>query len=203
MGMRKCSNSTMGNDYEIRGETVVLFLKRRNGNHIEALVDVADLPKVQSFPGVWYANWNKRGRMFRVKGTTRKYSEMGRKMVYFSRFLLDAPKGLEVDHINHDPLDNRRRNLRLVDRGGNGQNRRGATKRSKTGIRGVFWCKEQGKWRAQIEINHRTCHIGYFDNLADAENAAIAARATYMPYSSEAFQIGGGDNGRRANPDSE
>lgn len=62
---------------------------------------------------------------------------IGRKTTYMHRFLLDAPDGMYVDHINHDTLDNRRANLRLVSNQENNTNRNGAYNTSKTGIRGV------------------------------------------------------------------
>ena len=45
------------------------------------------------------------------------------KYIYLHRFLLDAPDGVEVDHINGDPSDNTRRNLRLCTRQQNAQNK--------------------------------------------------------------------------------
>ncbi len=177
----------MTNDYEVRGEMVVLFLNRRDGSRIETLVDIADLPRIQAFPGKWRAKWDRSARAFYVQGiATRKYSEMGRKMVYLSRFIMNAPVDLEVDHINHNPLDNRRCNLRLVDKSGNAQNRRGANRNGKTGIRGVSWHKEMGKWMASIRVHGKQHRIGYFDNLEEAARAVEAARAKYMPYSPDA-----------------
>lgn len=43
--------------------------------------------------------------------------------------------------------------------------------RSTSGIKGVSYCKREGKWRAHIYHNKEKIHIGYFDTL---ENATIA-----------------------------
>ena len=177
----------MSNNYKDEGDTAVLVIKRRDGTVLEVLIDSVDLPRVQSFPGVWMACWDKTVGAFRVNGTTRKRSGMGRTRVCLSRFLMDAPEGLEVDHINHNPLDNRRCNLRVVSKSGNQQNRQGAEACSGSGIRGVSWCKRTGKWRAHIKVNGKKRSFGYFSNIADAEKAVIAARAAHMPYSAEAF----------------
>lgn len=55
----------------------------------------------------------------------------------------------DVDHINHDGLDNRRENLRPATRSqqnGNQRVRAGGTSRFK----GVTWNRATGKWRARI-----------------------------------------------------
>ncbi|MDR2485549.1 MAG: HNH endonuclease, partial [Treponema sp.] len=45
------------------------------------------------------------------------------KIVWLHRFIIDAPEGFEVDHINLDTLDNRKANLRVCTRAQNMHNR--------------------------------------------------------------------------------
>lgn len=78
----------------------------------------------------WYAIQNMMGGYYvstRAEGTT----------IYLHRLITHAPKGVYVDHINHDTLDNRRANLRLCTNRQNNENRAGAYKNSQSGIRGV------------------------------------------------------------------
>jgi hypothetical protein len=56
-------------------------------------------------------------------------------------------KGYEVDHINGDKLDNRRSNLRVVTHAENMKHQRRPLGRS--GIRGIVWDNESGKWRVR------------------------------------------------------
>lgn len=51
-------------------------------------------------------------------------SRQGKNTIHMGRLILNCPVGMEVDHINHDKLDNRRANLRIVTRSQNCANRR-------------------------------------------------------------------------------
>jgi hypothetical protein len=85
----------------------------------------------------------------------------------------------QVDHINGDRTDNRWLNLRLAN---NQQNRRNSKKHrnNTSGIKGVSWDKNAGKWRAHIRINYKLKALGRFDNIEDARDAYQAAiKAAY------------------------
>ena len=90
------------------------------------------------------------------------------------RLILNAMKGMDVDHINHDGLDNRRSNLRLCTRSENLRNQRAL--RSSTGLKGIHLDK-RGRWTAYIKPNAQKSHkfLGYFDNAIDAAVAYDAA----------------------------
>jgi hypothetical protein len=96
------------------------------------------------------------------------------------------PDGLEVDHINHIPSDNRFCNLRLASKSENGQNRSGATSQSLTKVRGVSWDCKRGKYSAEVMVRGVKKYRSRHASLAEAEKAVIAARAKHQPYSSDA-----------------
>ena len=72
-----------------------------------------------------------------------------------------SPKGLVVDHINHNGLDNRKDNLRFVTQAQNNQNSR-SHKNSTSDYKGVFWLKQRNKWRALIGNKGKQISLGCF-----------------------------------------
>ncbi len=75
-----------------------------------------------------------------------------------------------VDHINNLKTDNRISNLRWSTIQQNNFNY-SLSKKNTSGVRGVIWFKETKKWRAQIKINNKSIHLGYFVNIEDAKLA--------------------------------
>lgn len=91
------------------------------------------------------------------------------KSVYLHRFILNFPKG-KVDHIDGNPLNNRRSNLRVCTQQENTMNKRGS-KSSSSKFKGVSWLKRDKRWYACINKNYKTYAIGYFKNEVDAAKA--------------------------------
>ena len=80
----------------------------------------------------------------------------------------NIPEGLCIDHINGNKIDNRIENLRLVTQRENCQNR----KKHRDGeLAGVSYYKIKKKYRAQIMINNKNVHIGYYQTDKEANNA--------------------------------
>lgn len=84
------------------------------------------------------------------------------------------PKGIQIDHRCNNRLCVRPDHLRLATGKQNEENRTGANKNSKSGVRGVYW--HQGRWRACVWHNRKRFDAGAFDSLDDAEAAVIAKR---------------------------
>jgi hypothetical protein len=101
------------------------------------------------------------------------------KTILMHRQIMCAPSGMEVDHINHDSLDNRRVNLRVCTHAQNGANQR---KQSGTSSRfkGVTWDKSRQKWLAQIMVNRCHINLGRFVLEEDAARAYNRAASTHF-----------------------
>lgn len=94
---------------------------------------------------------------------------------YLHRHLLNLEVGSldEGDHLNGDPLDNRRVNLRVATRQQNAQN---VERPNATGYRGVT-ILPNGRYRAYGSVGGRQTHLGVFDASEDAAEAALRWRA--------------------------
>ena len=93
-----------------------------------------------------------------------------RKAVYLHRVIMCAELGQVVDHINGNPLDNRKSNLRICTQSDNLCNT-SMRRDNKSGVKGVSFAKHVKKWCAQIKYKGEKFHLGYFDNIDDAAAA--------------------------------
>lgn len=76
----------------------------------------------------------------------------------------------EIDHRNGERADNRFSNLREATCTQNRCNTK-RTSRNTSGVKGVSWHAQAGRWMAQITVERRHVHLGLFVNLDDAANA--------------------------------
>lgn len=77
-----------------------------------------------------------------------------------------ASKGMVIDHINQNRLDNRKENLRYLPHRSNLINS-GAPVNNTSGIRGVRWDKSRNKWIAYIGMGERH-YVKIFNQLEQA-----------------------------------
>lgn len=123
-----------------------------------AIIDEDDFELLSRYK--WYAA--KRGYGFYAQ----RHSE--RKLLQMHRVITNAPKGMDVDHINGNTLDNRKKNLRVVSRSQNEWNRT-KQRNNTTGYKGVTF--KEGKYLARIRVFKKLHHLGYFKEKVDAANA--------------------------------
>jgi hypothetical protein len=82
----------------------------------------------------------------------------------------------DIDHINQNKKDNRIANLRDVDRATNLQNQSMPQCNNKSNRRGVHWDKNKNKWVAQLSVNGKKKHIGYFDDADEAYKSYVCKK---------------------------
>jgi hypothetical protein len=132
-----------------------------NKDNLFTLVDDNDYDYLSQFK--WYFDGRK---IYRT--VTIRYS--------LHREITKCPINLVVDHINHNPLDNTRKNLRICTHAQNTANSR-KRRNSKSLFKGV---KQKGqKWIAR----YRHKHLGTFDSIELAARAYNkAAQEKYGEY---------------------
>lgn len=90
-----------------------------------------------------------------------------RKPEWMHRVINKTPKEFLTDHINHNKLDNRKKNLRAVSASLNLLNR-GVRKDNKSGYTGVYWHKQHKKWYVQINFLGEHIFVGLFNSKQQA-----------------------------------
>lgn len=152
---------------------------------LTAIVDDSDYQWLSQWK--WCAFAQGRDKFRAVRGAR----ENGRyKSVLMHRAIMQPSPGMTVDHINGNPLDNRRENLRVCEHGLNLLNRRAnLTGRKTSRFKGVYWQKDIGRWRARF----REQYLGTFTcEVVAAEAYDRAARAHNPDFARLNFPGGGG-----------
>lgn len=141
-------------------------LQSTNGHII--FLDQEDLEWAATM--TWTA-WEIRGKLY----------ARNQKNKYMHRLISGVTKRTEeVDHINGDSLDNRRKNLRVVTHKQNQENR--AYSYGQCGVRGVTMTKH-GRYQAAVKINGKRLYFGTYDTIEEAGEAALQGRLKYMTHS--------------------
>jgi len=102
---------------------------------------------------------------------------VGSVRILFHRLIMNAPEGSDIDHINHNILDNRKCNLRICSTQQNLQN---SHKRKDNTSRYKGVCKSGKKWSATIQINGKRKNLGTFESPKFAAIAYNLAAKKYF-----------------------
>lgn len=103
------------------------------------------------------------------------------KTVFLHRVIMGNPKGKIIDHKNRIRLDCTRGNLRVTDKYGNARNS-GFRCHNTSGYRGVYFCRQTGRWRAEIRVKGKGIKLGRFNSK---EEAAIVYDVAAIKYHGE------------------
>lgn len=129
-----------------------------------AVIDDEDFERVSKFK--WSYTNKKPARSGYATGNAGQRTKQ-----QLARFILRAPKNVEVDHINHNGLDNRKKNLRLVTRSQNKFNLKKYTNNT-TGYKGVFRDRRTPpltkEFLAKISVYKKQINLGRYKTAKEA-----------------------------------
>jgi hypothetical protein len=148
-----------------------------------AIVDACDYDRVSQFK--WCAQYCPRsGQYYAVCHVkSEPGSKCRQRRIIMHRFLMNAPKGSIVDHINPaETLDNRRScNLRFATNSQSQQNRRKQSNNA-CGFKGVSFDKHLGRYRAYVKADGQLIYLG---SRSTPEAAHELYRAAALEYYGE------------------
>jgi hypothetical protein len=163
---------------------VIIYLKKRNGETYETYIDLEDFDKVDKLHVSWhirevYNTKNKYARYTTYLGKINGKEAHG--AVYLHQLVLgvDSKTIGVIDHINHNTLDNRKSNLRIIEQIHNTKNRQGKNSNNTSGYRNV---SKIGKWWVvQLQIEGKNTQLKKFplDQVHEAGAYAEEMRKQY------------------------
>ena len=128
-----------------------------------ALVDDEDFDELNQYK--WHAYYDPNTKSYRAITS-----------ISMHRKIMNTPRGMQTDHINHNTLDNRKQNLRICTHRQNQYNRV-KHKNTTSKYKGVYLAKQKYKdkiyryWMAYIFFNGKSINLGHFKTEIQAAHA--------------------------------
>ena len=95
------------------------------------------------------------------------------------RLIVACPNDMMIDHINGNPLDNRKSNLRICSNSENQQNT--SSRGGSSQYKNVSYSKRYDKWFAKFRFNGKEHFCGYHDTEEQARESVLKKRREICP----------------------
>lgn len=154
------------NDISINKNYAEISLYDKNCKEItQTKIDIMDIRCCKLEDYKWHLGYN-------GYAVTNTYEGDKRIILKLHQLIIGKKKGLVIDHINHDRLDNRKQNLRHCTIAENCRNQK------KKDV-GVTWHKVAKKWHAEIIYNKKRYYLGLFKDKKEALKKRLQAEKKY------------------------
>lgn len=142
-----------------------------------AIVDAEDYERLSRW------NWHLSGSIARNNFYAARGTRVGGKhrLIRLHHAVLGLDGGIMVDHVDGDPLNCRKSNLRICNAAGNSQNHK-RTSRNKSGHTGINWHPTNKQWIVRVGSGRARKYIGGFKTL---EAAVVARNAAFAEHYGE------------------
>lgn len=159
------------NIYNVIGNTTELIIKSKKYGDVKFIVDTCFIDLLKEYP--WCVR-NYRNNFYACA------NKDDNKNIALHRLITKCPKGLMVDHINHNTLDNRVSNLKICTNKENQHNRK-----SFEGVRKTDW-----GYQVQIRVDNKIKCLGTYKTFEEGKEVRIKAENEYRPYTKEINKYG-------------
>lgn len=141
------------NDYVIKDDIAIFNTYGQNNiKNGEFIIDREDVEKIK------YKKWRlSASHVVTGQSALKKQRDVAHVIMGVSKE--DCQNGLVVDHINGDPLDNRKKNLRVCTQSDNIKNKSFFSKNT-SGFIGVSYDKKRNSFDSEIHNESIRCHLG-------------------------------------------
>lgn len=129
--------------------------------------DIEDYDNIKNY--TWAENCN--GYVIATNGNTNR--------IFLHNIVMNNHSNMIVDHISGNTKDNRKNNLRFVNRSQNAMNAK-LPSNNTSGVKGVSYSKKFNKWRAYITLNKKQINLGMYSIFEDAVFARKQAEEKYF-----------------------
>lgn len=182
------------NKYIIKDDITEIYLKKRNKETEICIIDTEDLQRLIDFNVTWYIKFNKNNKTNYVIANIYNGKINGKlqnSTITLQTFILNTRTGdsknrIIVDHKDHNPMNNKKENLRIIINQNNSRHRKGKNINNTSGYRNVSWDKKNNNWMVQLQVEGKNKILGRFDNVDEAGKfAEIKRKELYGKFAGE------------------
>ena len=161
------------NKYRIDGETCYIDCFNTRGNlRGSIIIDTNDLPLVRDYQ--WHVENSRKDLQY---GQTNTNGKLPTKTIRIHRLLI--PDVEQIDHINHNGLDNRRCNLRACNNRENNCNKNFSLN-PRSGYTGIRYNEKAGSYYVRIMVHKKEVSLGHYKFLEEALEARKQGELRYF-----------------------